>query len=387
MVLTTTDVFERIDALVPRVAERAAEAERLRRLPDATIADIEDDDLFRLIVPTSLGGHGLDVGTLVNATRRLAHGCVSTAWTASFLVMHNWLLTRFPEEAVAEFFGGDRPWALAATPLAPTGTFRPDGDDHLLTGGWEWATGIHHADWVVVHAVNPEVEFSNRFFAVPADEVTIDDVWHTSGMRGTGSNLVRLEGHRVPGRRSVGALDFIGEGRPIDGDALAGLPMAPVLALLAAAPAVGAAEEVVEQYRRRIKERVLAYSPGDRAVDQPAAQMRLAAVMSELSVARLQWDAAVAEVDEAAASGRRLTIERRGALRLAASDTVRRCRGVINDVALGAGASVYFEDAPFQRHQRDVEMLKGHVIFDWDRTTELAGRIALGLQPGLADMV
>lgn len=385
--LTPTDVFERVEALVPRIAERAPEAEQLRQLPEATIADIEGNDLFRLIVPTSLGGHGLNVSTLFHSTRRMAHGCVSTAWTISFLMMHNWLLTRFSDAAITEFFAGDKPWALAATPTAPTGTYTLDGDDFLLTGGWEWATGIQHADWVVVHAVNPDIDFGNRFFAVPIAEAIIDDVWHTSGMRGTGSNLVRFEGCRVPAHRSITAREFIEPGRQIAGDALAGLPMAPVLALSAAAPAVGAAEAAVDLYRERIKKRVLAYSLGDKAVEQPAAQMRLASVMSELSAARLQWDAAVTEVDDAAARGERLSIDRRAALRLAASDTVRRCRAVINEVAVGAGASVYYESAAFQRLQRDVEMLKGHVIFDWDRTTELAGKIALGLEPKLGDML
>ncbi len=52
-------------------------------------------------------------------------------------------------------------------------------------------------------------------------------------------------------------------------------------------------------------------------------------------------------------------------------------RGVISTVCEGADASVYFSSSPLQR-LRDVEVLKGHVIFDWDRTAELAGRFALG---------
>lgn len=53
----------------------------------------------------------------------------------------------------------------------------------------------------------------------------------------------------------------------------------------------------------------------------------------------------------------------------------------------GAGASVYFASHPLQRLQRDVETLKGHVIFDWDRTAELAGRYQLGLGLRPTDMV
>ena len=68
----------------------------------------------------------------------------------------------------------------------------------------------------------------------------------------------------------------------------------------------------------------------------------------------------------------------RVATRLAAAATVRSSRQVISTVCEGAGASVYMSDSPLQRLQRDVEVLKGHVMFDWDRTAELAGRFALG---------
>ena len=67
-------------------------------------------------------------------------------------------------------------------------------------------------------------------------------------------------------------------------------------------------------------------------------------------------------------------------------------QGSIVEVLDAAGvlllpASVYRSDSPLQRLQRDIEVLKGHVIFDWDRTTELAGRTALGIEPRPTDMI
>ena len=48
---------------------------------------------------------------------------------------------------------------------------------------------------------------------------------------------------------------------------------------------------------------------------------------------------------------------------------------------------MYLSTSPLQRLQRDVEVLKGHVVFDWDRTTELAGRFALGFPLRPTDLV
>ena len=89
------------------------------------------------------------------------------------------------------------------------------------------------------------------------------------------------------------------------GSGMAGLAVLPVLALVAAAPALGAAEAAVDLFRERMTERVLAYTLGDHQRDQPAAQVRLATAMSELASAQARWDAALAELMSAPAAGER----------------------------------------------------------------------------------
>jgi hypothetical protein len=48
-----------------------------------------------------------------------------------------------------------------------------------------------------------------------------------------------------------------------------------------------------------------------------------------------------------------------------AASVVKMSRSAISTVAEGSGASVYARTSPLQRFQRDVEVLKGHVVFDW----------------------
>lgn len=386
MPATHAEMLSRAEELSLSLAERAEAAESLRRLPDTTIDDLAELDLLPMVVPTSLGGHGLGLQSLAHTARVLAHGCVASAWTSSFLVMHSWLLGKFPAEARAEFFTPSQPWALTPAPLAPTGTITATDGGYIVDGRWEWATGVHHGDWVMVHAIQAEPEFATRFVVVPLADATIEDVWHTSGMRATGSDTVVLDDVFVPEHRAVPAEQLFVGGEPLEGDGMARLPAIQVLALVAAAPALGAAERAVDLYRERVADRVLAYSLGDRAVEQPAAQMRLGSAMSDLAMVRTQWDAAVEELASYTGRGD-VPLDRRAALRLAAAATVRGARSVINTIAEGAGASVYFDASPFQRLQRDVEVLKGHAIFDWDRATELAGRVALGLPQQPTDMV
>lgn len=381
-----SDAFiEACAALVPALRDRAEEGEALRRLPEETIKAATGAGLFGAVVPTALGGHGLGLDTLAQGTRILAHSDPASAWTLSFLMLHGWLLSKLPPEGRAEVFAdGKIPFAPA--PLAPTGTITPVDGGYVVDGRWEWATGVAHADWVMAQAVQMEPKPSLRFVVLPRAEVEVDDVWFTAGMRATGSNVIRVAERFVPTHRTIRSRALLDSTDHLEGDGLANTPVASVLALVAAAPAIGAAEAAVDLYRERLAGRVLAYSPGDRAAEQPAAQIRLAAAMNDLTAARLRWDAAIAAITAASADatpGDRVRVD----TRLAAAATVRSARQAIGTVCEGAGASVYFSSHPLQRLQRDVETLKGHVIFDWDRTAELAGRFALGFELRPTDMV
>jgi len=237
----------------------------------------------------------------------------------------------------------------------------------------------------MVHGFDETVEFGTRFAALPIEDVTIEDVWFTSGMRATGSNTVVLDDVFVPESRTCTGTDIQQSGSGVEDDQLQLLPLASVLALTASAPAVGAAEAGLDLYRERLTERVLAYSLGDRAAEQPVAQSRLAEIMSDVTTMRSAWDAAIARIEELS-SVEAPTDLARVECRLAAAAAVRSSRQALGAIGEGAGASVYASSHPHQRLQRDVETLKGHAIFDWDRTTELAGRVALGQALRLTDM-
>jgi alkylation response protein AidB-like acyl-CoA dehydrogenase len=205
-------------------------------------------------------------------------------------------------------------------------------------------------------------------------------------MRATGSDTVVLDDVEVPERMSLPGRSLLDPGRAAAGDGMAGLPVISVLALTASATALGGAEAAVEIYRERIADRILAYTLGDRAVEQPAAQIRYATALSDLRAARARWDAAIKAVTDAAACDA-VDMDVRVDARLAAAATVRASRRIVTHVCDGAGASVYMSDHPLQRIQRDIETLKGHVIFDWDRTAELAGKHALGIPLAEHEMV
>src|SRR5579875_3085099 len=92
----------RARALVPTLRARAVECEELRRIPDATIADLHKSGLFRMLQPRRVGGSELPYRALVELVAILAEGCGSTAWVVANLASHHWMLAMWPAETQDE---------------------------------------------------------------------------------------------------------------------------------------------------------------------------------------------------------------------------------------------------------------------------------------------
>lgn len=388
--LTHEDVLDWATAMVPRLAERAEAAEAERRLPEATIAECDDIGIWNLVVPQSRGGHGLGLRTLAEMSRTLAHGCMSTAWTTSFLVLHNWFVLKAPGPVQDAVFAG-KPYVRMATPLAPGGEAQRVEGGYHLTGRWQWATGIVHSDWVAVMAfVAGPPRPTPRVFMLPVGDVEVVDVWHTSGMRATGSHDVAAHDVFVPDLHTMEVDHLRGDDPPgwaLHGDPFLRYPMSSVLVLYAASSAVGGAEAAVDHVRALMAGRVLPHTVGERQAAQATSQARLGAAMATVRASRAVWWAAIEELCEIYDSGGGVPRAERARFRLAAAHAVKLAREAVEIAGLGAGASSYFTSAAFQRFERDLAMLKGHVVYDWDRVTQLAGRLELGESPAPTDLL
>jgi 3-hydroxy-9,10-secoandrosta-1,3,5(10)-triene-9,17-dione monooxygenase len=383
------ELLESVRDLTAPIASRAAEGERCRRLPDATLEELRATGVFRSLVPSRYGGFGFDFSIVPEIGRILGAADVSTGWVTTFLVMHNWLLAQFPDAVCREVFG-DASYALAPAALSPSGRAVPEGDGYVVSGRWSWGSGVMHADCVLVTAVVAGDVPDLRMVLADLEEVVVDDVWHTDGLRGTGSNDVVIDELFVPAERTVSFFDLV-EGRAavVNGhdEVALRLPVVPTLAFTAAAPLIGGAEGALVAFTDRLRERVLAYSVGERQQDKPAAQIRLAVAEADVRAAGLLLDDASRRLVDTYAAGATMTPAERSALRMAAAHGVHLSNQAVRQVADAAGGTAHFLDQPLQRFLRDVTVGSSHAVFDHDRAAETRGRILAGFEPRPTDMV
>jgi 3-hydroxy-9,10-secoandrosta-1,3,5(10)-triene-9,17-dione monooxygenase len=372
--LRAEGLLGRIRALVPLVAERAADAELRRKPDDDVIEALKQSGVFRSFVPKRFGGYEIDLELFLDVGIAVSEACASTGWITTFYMEHNWLLGMFHPELQAEIFSR-QPFVLAPGSVNPKdGNATPKGDGYELTGQWRFGTGIVHADWVLLSGrIATEPAGAPRMFLVRPDAVEVRDTWHVDGMAATGSRDIVANAVYVPER-------FVSQ-RPMgvaaaDDAYLGRIPVLPMLALTAAIPSVGAARRAVELFRKLLGERVqfgASKTQGQRA----PGQIRLGHALADVRAAETVLRSITRELTAHARGGPQLSLLDQIHMRLAIAHVVRDCRTAVRDVMEGSGASVHYLDHELQRIHRDVQMMGAHTVFDLDIAAEQSGRAAL----------
>jgi alkylation response protein AidB-like acyl-CoA dehydrogenase len=376
-------VLERARALVPRLRQRWAETEQLRQLPEVTLRESSDAEIFSLILPRSLGGGGGGLRDYVELMRVLARGDPSAAWALGFITTHNWFMARWPAEAQKEFFASNCPARMAGV-ANPPGRAEPAEGGYLVSGDWGYCSGVMHAEWVDVAAI-VDGDDHPRKFVVPRAEITVHDSWRMLGMIGTGSHHVELSRTFVPSRRSLDLTSFMSRHNP--GSAMYAEPLysydvRDAVTFLIPAIIVGAAEALLELYRLRLDRRYELFSRNVIG-DTVHGQLRYARAVAALRAAGAVLDSAVTQTIEAnAGSAAAMSDEMRAHIKL---DCLTLCRLAWESAELGlggSGTSPYQSDDITQHLVRDIQVALGHLTLDHDVMASKAGAILLGRAAG-----
>lgn len=382
--LTEEVLLERLAAMVPGLRARAVETEQLRKLPEQTMIEARASGFLSAFRTRHFGGPGLGLSAIANGARILAQGCASSAWTLVFLAQHTWMFAKAPLALQEELLGGEFPGMMAGA-LAKLGTAEKVDGGYLISAQSEWNSAIMHSEWV-----NMKVDIDGvvHLAVLPVRDVIVQDVWYTSGLRGTGSNTVVAERVFAPSHRVAPNEAMMGtQAHPVhDAEPFASYPFMPVVLMTMSGVSLGSAEAAVEEFRETINRRVIAFTGGSRQVDRTESHLRLGEVAGSLRLAQAIWRDSLAQIVDAYETRRGMDAAQRVAIRQNASRVARLAAEILQQITASTGGSSYFESSPLQRIQRDVEVLKSHATLDWDRAAIMMGKVALGLPLEKTDM-
>jgi indole-3-acetate monooxygenase len=361
-------------------AQLAAPAEHERRLAPELVASISQAGLFRLCVPTAIGGLEAHPAVLIECVEALARGDGSAGWCLAIAATSGLLAGYLPEAAGREIYG--RPEAIVGGVFAPHGRAEPVQDGYRVSGRWPFASGCQHCDWLMGGCVvvregdvqtlpggQPDV----RLMLAPANEVRIHDTWNVSGLRATGSHDIEFVELLVPPACSASVFTD----PPAHPGPLYAFPLFGMLAIAIAAVSLGIARAAVDELvalaavktptgsRRRLAQRA-------------AVQSELARSHGALQGARAGLLDAARRAFALAAEHGEVPIAERVALRLAATHAAETGAATAQSAYRAGGGSALYESSPLQRHFRDANAATQHMLVG-PATWELTGRVLLGL--------
>jgi indole-3-acetate monooxygenase len=211
----TADPVAAARKLAPLILAARGKTEEDRRVPREISDALAASDLLQMYLPRSMGGPEFPPLTAFRAIEELSRVDGSVGWCAMIATDLSLFMGWLPADVGRDFCGKPADLRVAGS-LRPQGQARPVEGGYRVSGHWNFASGIDHANWlycptVVMERDKPQLTATGapkvRAMWVPRGEAAIVDTWSVVGMRGTGSQDFVIEDIFVPTAHTC----FLGE--------------------------------------------------------------------------------------------------------------------------------------------------------------------------------
>ncbi len=383
-------VLDAVRDLLPSIRERADEAERLRVVPEANIKELEETGFFRLLQPKRFDGFEASPVDFYTAVRDIASACGSTGWVSSVVGVHPWQVALFADEAQQAVWGEDTNTRLSSS-YAPTGKATVADGGYTLSGKWSFSSGCDHCSWVLLGGLvfNEDgnvIDF--KTFMIPRKDYTIIDVWHTVGLRGTGSNDIVVEDVFVPEAFTLSMSETgqcKGPGQEQNTSDLYKLPFHSIFTGTITTPMIGMARGAYAEHVEMQQNRSRAAYLGEKASLDPFAAVRIARASSEIDAAWALLINNIREEMDYVAKGEKIPLGLRLKVRRDQVLGSQRAIDAIDELFEASGGRVLAEGTYLQRAWRDAHAGRVHAANDPERALQMFGAHEFGhkIDPGM----
>lgn len=369
-----TDMIQRARDLAPLLSGASNEIETRRELPPRVVAALIERGFFRLLQPKFLGGAELYPVSYTQVTEALASADASTAWCVCQNNGCGMSAAWLDRDTATEVFGpptGILAWGPPGSPYQA----QPVAGGYRLTGKWRFASGSHHATWLGAH-VTIAGTGKVRTLLFPKSSVRMNDIWHTIGLRGTGSDEYVVEDLFVPQRFTM-ERDTAAERR--EPGPLYRFTSNQLYSCGFAGVALGIARATMQDFL------ALPATKVSRGASRPLRENNV--VQSQFAQCEARWRSSRAFLHTTWETAWRhvestgeQTPEDRNLIRLASTWAIQQSREIVGALYHAAGSVAVFEDQPFEQRLRDI-----HTVAQQSQGRQLhyetVGQLMFGLQP------
>jgi 3-hydroxy-9,10-secoandrosta-1,3,5(10)-triene-9,17-dione monooxygenase len=376
------DLMNNAKALKPYLIETMPTANEARKVPEETIKRFIEAGLFRMLQPASFGGYEMNPKYFYDVVREVSSACPSSGWVLSVLGVHNWEVALLPEQTQREVWGEDDTTLICSSYMPVGKVERVDGG-YTLSGHWYFSSGCDHSDWAFLGGMAPPENEGEgpalMSFLVPKADFKIDDDWHVSGLKASGSKGIIVEDAFIPSHRGHSFVDgfmCVGEGQKINKSPIYKLPFGQVFTRAVSQPAIGAAQGALDTYIQINNERV--NSAGSKANELPATISAAANAdyMISNAVVKMQkgFDDQLAMIDR----GEELPTLMRSACIQDSARGVQDCLLATQELLRNTGGRAVFSDNRVNLLTQDIMAIAQHFMNESDKLCRSYGAHLMG---------
>jgi len=379
---SVSSLLDAVHQIEPVIRAHAEDAERERRLPDATAKAMRECGLYRLWRPKAFGGLELDPMTAFQVIEEVSRIDSAAGWNLQLSSAIDAIGAWFPDEGAKAIYGEpDSSFGGSFFPprraVAVEGGYRLDGRTPFVSGAHQahWFLGLAHVydgDTQRLSAGGTPVTLLTM---CPAIEAVIVDNWRTLGMRGTGSHDVAITDVFVPLSHTAVLAPYETPGSAYEGPLYKFTIWTSISVL--APPALGIARAAIDDLLELAARKTPAYLATPLR-DRTPVQAAIGETEATLGAGRAYLYEALREIWERALEGHLIDMPGKLKLQLAATYAVAAAVGVVDLVHKAVGATGIRDEHRFQRYFRDIHTIEQHAYVSTARY-ESAGQYFLGV--------
>ncbi len=359
---------------------RTEQTRNLRRVPDESVAELQEAGFFLALQPKRYGGYELSPQDFFRMQMLIAEACMSTAWACGIVAVHAYQLALMDDRAQQDVWGEDIHTRVSSS-YAPMGKVEPVEGGFRFSGRWGWSSGSDHCTWALLGGIIPGEGY--RTFLVPREDYQIVDTWQAMGLQGTGSNDVVVEEVFVPDYRTHKQMDgFLGTnpGLAVNPQNLYRFPWAQLFIRTVSTPAIGACKAALDLAIEGATGKASA-DPTKLAGDTSTLE-RIAAAASTIdemeALLYRNFDLMQAQIER----GEEIPLLDRAKYRYQAAQVIERSMGVVDSLFSSAGGRSVFLGSEIQQRFLDIHTARAHVANNPTPFARNFGALHLGLENG-----
>ena len=374
-------IYDQLMESAKKIGE-IAEAEAYTADENATISPnvvkaIIEERINKLILPKEYGGPQIDFKTFADIIKTVGYYNLSAAWLTYFFSLHNAWVAFLPKNRMDEIVhdGG-----LVADVFAPVGKVEKCDGGFILSGTWNYISGINYSEWIAVGAkyqFDNEEEPEQLALCMRVSELNITRDWDSLGLRGTGSNTVSVENLFVPDDMVIRLAKVSQNKKPftleVDEDYLFyNVPFYAAFYMGFASMSLGAAQRVLDEFKVRTANRVR--SSGIEEHKTSRSQRILAKLTLKYKASEALMNEYINMINEDEGQYDPSIYH---AIRV---EIIRNCIDIAVSATLSLGASALKRGNPVEMMMRDLIAIGSHVSSLYEDGIEAFGKYLFGFQ-------